>query len=360
MPQFFEPIKRAESLRPKIYRNGKFLIAKIEGTGQEPSKEKILETYFRYKNYMKNKEWFSASPEEVWSPKFLGLNEDFRKRNIREVKKLEFQNPAYSAAFRLGGDPRNYSKVFTVQLAGCNFDCNYCYVPPHLKTGDEKFGKYFSPEEIVTTFFSIREKSEEPMNVVRISGGEPMITPEIIPEIYDRIDKNIYLWIDTNLSVDKYLKEIESSLNDILKKRNVGVVGCFKGVCKEDFSLLTGAEGKFYNLQFDIAKWFLDQKTDFYVYLPALVYENNVERKMEEFLLNLQKLHRNLPLRLELLPIIDYPAAIENMKRCEKLGRPMPKTSQYDVFEIWYKKLLPHHFSEKELKKYCCQVLLND
>ena len=344
-----------------MMKNGKYLIAKIEGSGQPRKGKKVLDTYFRYKDYMDNKEWLSASLKEVWSPKFLGLNENIDSVSIKQVKKLEFQNPSYSAANRLGGDPREYSKVFTIQLSGCDFDCNYCYVPKQINIANPELGKYFSAKEIVSHFLSAKENSKEPMNVIRISGGNPTIIPEIIVDVYNEIKKqnlDVYLWIDSNLSTPKYLEKSKEKLKNILNQKNVGVVGCFKGVCKEDFSLLTGAESEYYQKQFETAKWFLERGTDFYVYLPALVYKNNIEEKLTIFVERLREIDKNLLLRVEVLEIIDYPGAKLNFERAKKLGRPLPETDQKIVFDLWYNKILPKFYSQEDLNKYCCEISL--
>lgn len=357
----YNPFKRAEIVRLKMIKDGKYLIARIEGSGQERKAEKVLSEYFRYKDYMDDKEWFLAALDEVWSSKFLGLTENIWKVPIKEVKKLEFQNPAYSAAYRLGGDPRNYSKVFTIQVAGCDFDCNYCYVPKQLNIANPKLGEYFSAKEMIGYFLSAKKESKEPMNVIRISGGNPTIVPEIIVDIYSEIKNqnlNVYFWIDSNLSTSKYLKNLEEDLKNILNKKNVGVVGCFKGVSKEDFSLLTGVELDYYQEQFETAKWFLKQKTDFYVYLPALVYEDDIEKKLTVFMERLRGLNKNLPLRVEVLEIIDYPGANLNIERAKKLGRPMPKTDQRLIFDLWHNKILPKYYSPEDLNKYCCEISL--
>lgn len=359
----FDQSKIASNVRAKMMKNGKYLIAKIEGTVQETNHpEKLLGTHFRYKEYIDNREWLSASLDGIWSPKFLGLVKDIWSVPIEEIKKLEFQNPPHSAAYRLGSDPRNYNKVFTIQLAGCDFDCNYCYVPKQLNAANPKFGRFFSAKEIIDHFVSAKEKSKEPMKVVRISGGNPTILPEIIVDIYNEIenrDMDVYVWIDSNLSTSKYLEKLENSLGSILKQKNIGIVGCFKGVCKEDFALLTGTEPEYYENQFETANWFLGQKSDFYVYLPALVYENNIKEKLRIFIERLRELHENLPLRTEVLGVIDYPAAKLNFERAEKLGRPLPKTDQRKVFDLWYNKLLPQFYSKKDLNRYCCEIPLN-
>ena len=358
---FFNPIKKAEVIREKLRKDGKYLISKIEGSKQEGGTRKVLDAYFRYKDYMDSEEWFHASEKEIWSPKFLGLVENLWSKPIQEVKELEFQNPSYSAGFRLSGDPRKFSKVFTIQLAGCDYDCNYCYVPKELNAADPKLGEYFSAEEIINHFSTAKENSKEPMNIVRISGGNPTIVPEIIGDIYKEIKNrqlDVYLWIDSNLSTPKYLENLGDEIKNILKQKNVGVAGCFKGISENDFAIITGAAPEYYEEQFKTAKWFLNCGTDFYVYLPALVYGNNIEEKLKTFIERLRALNKNLPLRVEVLEIIDFPWAKLNMDRAEKLGRALPKTDQRIIFDLWHNKLLPQFYSQEELDKYCCQVSL--
>lgn len=363
--KFFNSAKTAEVIRSKLIKKGKYLvylIAKIEGSPQEQGTKKVLDAYFRYKDYIDNPVWYKASKDEVWSPNFLGSSEDFWNKPIQEAKKLEYQNPSYSAAYNLGGDPRDYNKVFTIQLAGCDYDCNYCYVPKELNVANPKLGGYFSAKEILDHFLAAKEKSIVPMNTVRISGGNPTIAPEIIIDIYREIEKrklNIYIWVDSNLSTFQYMKSLGPEMIDILKQKNVGIVGCFKGIIEEDFSLITGVVPENYKIQFETAKWLIDSGADFYVYLPALAYGENIENNLRKFIERLRRINKNLPLRVEVLEIIDYPWAKLNFKRAEKMGRSLPETDQRVVLDLWYNKLLPEFYNEKELKKYCCQIPLS-
>ena len=67
-----DPEKLALNLRNKIKKRNQFLIAKISGSQQSPGETKTLEDYFRFKDYLdpeENKNWFSASLNEVWNPK---------------------------------------------------------------------------------------------------------------------------------------------------------------------------------------------------------------------------------------------------------------------------------------------------
>lgn len=361
------------NFRKRIKKGDRYLIAKISGSKQAPGEKKILEDYFRFKDYLdlkENKDWFSASLKDVWNARlWKGLRENFRELPLESIKKLEFENPCYSAAFRLKekfiGDPRDFTKVFTFQLNACTYDCNYCYVPLVLKTANREWGKFFKAKEIVDSFLEIREKYNLEMSVLRASGGEIFcIAPDLVYEIYSELkkrnlDKEIYFWIDTNLSTRKILEEFESELREMFKEKNVGIVGCFKGTCGEDFEILTGRTQKFYKKQFECTEFLMDLKADLYLYLPALVYGKDlkeVREKLEFFIENLEKINKNLPLRTEMLVIIDYPQAIENRLRCEKIGRPWPKINQKDVFEIWY-KLMDEKYGEK-FWKFQCEIQL--
>jgi uncharacterized Fe-S cluster-containing radical SAM superfamily protein len=356
------PDKRAYLLRPRMMKEGKYLITKIKGSGEEFKNEEekiVYKDYFKFKWYIKP-EFFSA--KEIWSHKLVGLSENFWSTPLRQVKKIRFQNPPYSAAYRLNGEPKNYNKALTVQIAGCNYDCNFCYIPRALNSANLKYGKYFSAKEIVETFLKARKASDEPLKVIRLTGGEIIIVPEIIVDVYRELENkdvdDFYIWIDTNLSTKKYLENIEDDLKSIIKKRNVGIIGCFKGVSKEDFSIITGAEQRFYENQFEATKLLLDWKADFYAYLPALVYENNIEEKIKVFIEELRRLNKNLPLRIEVDMIIEYSGAIINMIEKSKQGRPLPKTNQKMFFDLWHNKLLPKYYSKDMLNKFSCEIPL--
>jgi len=343
-------------LGKKLIRDKKYLLAKIGNAGQDPGERKVLGDFFRYKDYVDDPQWIKANEKEKWLDKFLGLDKD-------GFKKTEFQNPTYAASYSLKRNLSEFTKVFTMQVAGCNYSCNYCFVPRELNSGSEKYGKFFSAEEIVDEFLKIKEKSKTPMNIIRISGGECMIIPEIVIDIYNAMMKkspDSYLWIDTNLSTYKILNKHKPELKKVLSQKNVGVVGCFKGTTKKDFSLITGAKEEFYKEQFETAKLLIDLGADFYAYVPAYVYdEKSAEEKLESFLRELQKVNKNLPLRLEILKIENFPAAKINFKLAENEGRAIPKTPQKLVFNLWHKKILSKYFSAGELEKFCCEVKLS-
>ncbi len=145
----FNPEKRAELLRPRMMKDGKYFISKIEGSGEEREKDEkriTYSTYFKFKWYIDIPEILSLPVEELWSSKLIGLVENPLTVRLRDIKKLEFQNPPYSAAYRLKGklgNPKNYSRAFVIQAAGCVYSCVFCYVPPEITASDAKFWKIF-------------------------------------------------------------------------------------------------------------------------------------------------------------------------------------------------------------------------
>ncbi len=350
-----DPKARAEMLRKKLMKENKYLLSRIGGAGQDPGERKILSDYFRYKDYIDDPEWVNSNNKERWSAKFLGLGKN-------GFKLTEFQNPTYSAAFNLKRDLSEFTKVFTLQVAGCNYSCNYCFVPRELNSGSEKYGKFYSARVIVDEILNIKVKSETPMNIIRVSGGECLIVPEIITDLFEHMMKSSpgsYLWIDTNLSNIEIIKKHGSKLKKILSHENVGIVGCFKGTTKEDFSLITGADEKFYKDQCETAKTLIDLGADLYAYIPAYVYcENEAENKLNSFFSELQNIDKNFPLRLEMLKIEDFPAAKINFELAKKEGRAIPETSQKTVFDLWYNKILPAHYPRRDLQKFCCEIRL--
>ena len=82
----------------------------------------------------------------------------------------------------------------------------------------------------------------------------------------------------------------------------------------------------------------------------ALIYKNDIEQKTKDFIERLQELNKNLPLRVEVLIIKEYPAAVRNMQTKAEEGRPMPKIDQRIFFDLWYNKLLLSSYSSKTIR----------
>lgn len=342
--------------RRQMYQEGRFLLASVDNTGQERNPIKVFNRHFRYKAYVKHADWFIDSLDLIWSHKYLGLDPQ------TGFKILEYQNPAYAAGKALNSDPREFSNAFTVQLAGCDYACLYCYVPFNVNLNKHQLpGKLFSAEQIVDCFVEMRDNSKIKLNVLRISGGNPTIVPEIIVDILECLKSkalnDVYVWIDSNLSNCTYMKRLGNEFASAISTRNVGIVGCFKGICSSDFERLTGCSRKDYEMQFETAQYLASLGCDFYLYLPALTYVSDFKHYMHPFLERLYLIDPMLPLRLEMLRIYDYPGSIENRSFWGTKGRHFPRIPQTGLFHYWYDILLPEIYDVTPV--FCCNARLS-
>lgn len=87
----------------------------------------------------------------------------------------------------------------TVFLQGCNFRCPFCHNPP-LLTGQ---GQLFEEE-----FFSFLKKRQGLLDGVAVTGGEPLLQPEL-PQFLEKIKALGYaVKLDSNGSYPKQLKQL--------------------------------------------------------------------------------------------------------------------------------------------------------
>lgn len=202
MEKGFNPIERGEYLRKSLIypRASRFMLADISGSLEEKDTKasahaKVVNNFFRTKLYLKP-----------------GEEDRFRGE------------PAGIAAKKLGIGATACNNVFTTQINGCNLNCWYCYVDRRNLDANIEYGNYFSAEEILLHFLAaskISENSEKPddkLNILRLSGGEVFLVPEIIYYVINTIKKSgwkikfIFGWTVIFL--------LEIFFGNILKKTN--------------------------------------------------------------------------------------------------------------------------------------------
>jgi uncharacterized Fe-S cluster-containing radical SAM superfamily protein len=376
----FDPAKIAINFRKYMLRKNdlekkSYLITNIASTEQEKDTA-VLGDFFRPREYIKSREytskwieyWLKAPIEDIWSPKFVGLDKS-------GIQKLEFQNPPYVAAYRLGGDPRDYNNVFTIQVSGCDYLCSFCYVPRIANNPIKAPSKLFTANEILNYFQEIQaDQGKSAPKVIRLSGGEvTSIIPEMIIDISDEIEsrglsKQIYLFADTNLSTIEFAHSIKDDLKRIAQRRNFGLIGCLKAIGngeigKEDFTLITGASPEHFQKQFEALDFYVNEiRADFYLYLLPIISgrKDEVSKKLEFCFSRLIEIDANLPLRANFLHVTleRYKATINNLSAAEKDKRPLPKYDEKFVLHTWYNGLLAKSYPLTLLEKYRCQIPL--
>lgn len=365
----FDPFKLAEKLRPRMIdlKNNKVLLASFADVsqGKDIPRERVMEDYFRIKIYEKREEIqkkyhnFRREPAAVAVEK---LEKSFLKQSENRNELL--MPPHISEC----------NGVFIAQVNGCNLKCWQCYVDDVNKSANPRYGKFFSAEEILTAFLIESRKAqfslnpERKINVLRLSGGDPFLVPEIILGLVESviefgIEDYIYVWIDTNLlSGDFYWKYLtEKQRKTIRDFNNIGFMGCYKGFDEESFVKTCGALPQFFIKQFIMHRRLLNEGLDVYSYWYPLIYSSdNLIERIANFMDMLQlEVDQYAPLRLT-TPLTKIYSPTESRLTHERRDA-LRLFSQYDAMRIWYEELrkrfgfeadlLPHIIPAKEENK---------
>jgi len=265
--------------------------------------------------------------------------------------------PNLPVAKALNTEPRDILKTQIFQIAGCNWNCWYCFVDEDLRCGDQSKSKWFTSDKLIELY----KRDSLNLQCIVLSGGQPDLVPEWIFWMMKslekfNLEKKVFLWSDDNLSTSFYWKHLTKKQRDYISNyENYGKVCCFKGYDKKSFSFNTSTRPEFFSEQFKIFQRLLSENLDLYAYVtftsqPIDEYDVLVKRFVDD----LQKIHDNLPLRTVPLKIVIYQPM---NKRLNYLNRKALEF-QHIVLNSWVNEL-DNRFSKKELDKPICDVTLS-
>ena len=189
------------------------------------------------------------------------------------------------------------------QIASCNVNCWYCFVPDDLKKSKPTMSQWFTTDEMLQLFI----KEDLKPQVIDLSGGNPELVPEWIVQTMHSLERaglsdSIYLWSDDTLTTDYTFRFLsENDLKYFSRYKNYGKVACFKGYDEASFSFNTGLPGYLYDQQFEMFKRYVSLGIDIYGYITltsAVSEESYISQQIECFMDRLQTIHELLPLRV--------------------------------------------------------------
>lgn len=216
--------------------------------------------------------------------------------------------------YKIRPNTRYYGGIYTFDIAGCNFDCAYCWTSKDTKQGcgelidklkQKRTKLFYSPHELWEKY---GEQTES--NKIRLSGGEPLITPEFVLAFLD-IGAYYYkkkgikgqIWLETNgfeLVQNPNLCETMGQFKDYLR------VYLSLKQTPEKYSETTGVEHKYCDTGFKALELLLNNDI---MTVPAAPLANLFDpEKIPWFVERLQKIHKNAPLITELGDIVFMPA----------------------------------------------------
>lgn len=170
---------------------------------------------------------------------------------------------------------------FVLFMQGCPLRCLYCHNPDTWNKQDAKH--FFTPEEVFEEFYKVR-------NFVRggitISGGEPMLQPEFVLELFKICKENgIHTAVDTsgiylNEKVKEVLKYTDLVLLDIKhidprKYKNLTKAELSHTLKFMDF---LASENKAVWLRYVLVPGYTDDEKDLQEWARYASQFNNVER----------------------------------------------------------------------------------
>lgn len=268
---------------------------------------------------------------------------------------VEIPLPYHPAAWKLDISIQEASVIQVFQSAGCNYRCWYCYVDYKLLRADPHMSRYFTCESLL----GLLQKETFVPKVIRLSGGQPELTPEWTPWMMKALkdfglDKSTYLWLDDNLSnYYAWTFLTDEDWNTMLNYRNFGRVGCLKGFDPKSFHYNTNAPPEHFYRQLDVLKKLVRTGIDQYIYITLTSqHTEGVREHFEKLLDRLQDIHPNLPLRVSPQKIKPYYPTLLRMTEDEEVAM---TRNQYYNLAVW-KDALAKRFTQAELSLPCFAV----
>lgn len=272
----------------------------------------------------------------------------FRVFNPVKPEKKRRLNPVYDPDFdmyfdtlmdyptviqgKMGGRWEQYNRMIAVQVAACTpFDCWHCYLDEELKRG--KLCTFVTAAQLVDSFIQQRERDRQAGledNVLRITGGEPFLLPDLILDCLSEIkgrglDKEVFIWTETNLSpflkragsarsiVEEWLAEEGKSLSELAQYKNFCVHPCLHGISKQNMEWITRAvDPECFEGLLEGLRILIEYGIDIY---PTFGANMSPPELLPEIFSKMVSIHRNLPLRFALINYeLNYEQVLLRMK----------------------------------------------
>lgn len=207
----------------------------------------------------------------------------------------------------------------SVDVLGCISHCSFCWVP---REEEDKFqSRFYSADEIYERLLRLKG------NVWRITGGEPLVVPETVFDILDRIhhyNSSKVLWLETNLLPIIAFPDIPRRLSEY---KRVAVHCSIKGVDPETFETVTGLDRLLYPHTLGALKMLVTEGIEVFPSFLANVIEPH---KLNNLFKKLLEIHQKLPLRVMIREVLPYKATVNRLRRLKVALHPFQ-----ECLKVW-------------------------
>jgi uncharacterized Fe-S cluster-containing radical SAM superfamily protein len=218
---------------------------------------------------------------------------------------------------RVGGDLRKYYRfrhdrwyggIITADAAGCGLLCKFCWVPRESFLEGREEGEFLRAEQAAEKI--LRLMKEKKINQGRISGGEPTIGRGHLLQFLNFLQKRrVRFILETNGIL---IGEEETYAQDLAVFPFVHVRVSLKGCNEEEFSRLTGAEPKGFQLQLAALRNLAKAGVSVH---PAVMSSFSGRESTDEFYHTIWKIDPRMHSEVEMEEVILYPHVQEKLNR---------------------------------------------
>lgn len=202
---------------------------------------------------------------------------------------------------------RWYGGIATADCVGCNLRCVFCW-GWYPRDNAANVGRFYSAEEVFLKLLKIVRKRG--YHQVRLSGGEPTLSRNHLLKLIELTEEEGLLFIlETNGILIGYDR---SYAHDLGKFDKLHVRVSLKGTTPKEFSILTGAEQKGFELQLKALKYLLDEGVSAH---PAVMLSFSDERGIQQLTERLQEIDSRLILELEEEYVFLYPHVVKKLRK---------------------------------------------
>ncbi len=196
-----------------------------------------------------------------------------------------------------------YGGIATGDCVGCCLRCVFCW-GWNVINKPERTGEFYTPEQVASKLVSIAEKAG--FSRIRISGNEPTINKEHLLKVIKLIPQNLLFILETNGIL---IGHDEGYAKDFEEFKNLHVRVSLKGSDPKEFSKLTGSKLQGFEYQLkaleNLEKYGIS-------YHPAVI---DLVKNLDSLNKRIKEISPNLPKKLEIEPLIEYPQVTERIKR---------------------------------------------
>lgn len=148
-----------------------------------------------------------------------------------------------------------YGGIATADCVGCNLKCIFCW-SNYPRDNPQASWKLYSPDEVYSKLSSIAVKNG--YKLLRLSGNEPTLSWGHLMELLELIETEgrFKFILETNGIV---IGSDSAKARELSRFSSVHVRVSLKGTCKEEFSVLTGADPEAFELQLNALRNLADQ-----------------------------------------------------------------------------------------------------